>query len=204
MQLQPSSSKTTAPDFKNNATAPNIMITRGDLNKALFIGKHYAVDLISNRQVFISDSVDVIVSAPAPMLHRPRNQPVRDHVIFCQLKDVSKNKRIDLVFTQQGQCLHYKRGNSVDNHNIITPIKDGNDLCAALGEIYKAVRSEVDQKWSVNYHMQLEGREAAGQPLDTGLLPNITYTGSQIIYSAPAIGVDKVCVKNCAKCPLKL
>ena len=186
-----------------------ILISRKDLNSALFMGEHYQYDHKSNQQMFFSEAIDITVTAPRAVLHRPRNQPRQsDYVIHCTLRDVKTNQTIDLDFKQRTLELEFIKGRiSSDNDNSQSKdITSAQDLSDTLLKIYKTVRGEVDKLWLSDVANKLEAREIAGQQLDTGMMPKIgQYTSGKftIMNFMPSMQEQQPnCNKNCRKCKL--
>ena len=84
------------------------------------------------------------------------------------------------------------------------PLKTVQDLQNSLICLYKHARLGVDKKWRSDFEMAIDARAAAGQPLDTGMLPQIFIDNNKLTYTSPKIGKDKICDGNCGKCKAAL
>ena len=138
--------------FAQTGQTENILISRKNLDKALFVGKHYRFDLGSGEQVFNTASIDIAVTAPRAVCHRPRFQKAKDVTVRCSLLDTQNNQIIDLEFTQAGVTdLKFKKGEIKDGHTkMVKPIVNATQLTDALTTIYRAVRSEVEPQHKQN------------------------------------------------------
>ena len=191
-------------------SAKKIIISRRDMNAALFMGKHYSCDFPGNQQIFMSKSVDVTITAPQVQCHRPRNQSQSDYIVHCTLRDLKNNKLLDMAFKQKGYDLEFIKGTIGSDKGPQTPesITSAKTLGNTLAQIYKTVRSEVDKKWAADLEIAREAREMAGQRLDTGMMPGFELWQGRsetiIRFASPCREQMAHCQKKCNKCKLKV
>lgn len=188
--MQTSIKKPTEP-FSNNKLN-EIFITRGDLNKALFIGNHYTYQYGKGHS-YTSDLIDIGILNTGKRLS-----------VSAKINHITGSQNIEMDFLETSDRKLKLMSGSITHKGIKESLVDPKRLSNVLLCLYRHVRTASDPKWAVDFKMITEAREAAAQLLDTGMLPKIIYNDGQISYTAPAVGNDKICNGNCGKCRLKL
>lgn len=179
----------TRTELNKTAQKIGITITRSDLNKAIFIGNHYSYKYGEGHS-FKSDLVDVFITQRGKSLS-----------VDARINHTTGQQDINMRFSVRDNKLTLTNG-TMNKNGIKQSLLDSKRLSDVLLCIYKHVRLASDRKWAIDFQMKTDAREAAAQQLDTGLLPKIIPNGSQLTYTAPAVGKDKICNGNCGKCRL--
>lgn len=167
-----------------NNVVKDITITRGDLNKALFVNSQYT---FGEGSTYKSKSIDTTL--------RIQRNNIR---ISVAIKTHQQSQNIKLNFVQSKPNILKLHTALINNEKIMSAKK----LSEVLLCIYKHVRLSADPKWALDFTMKTEAREAAGQLLNTGMLPTFEIRNSSLIYVAPVISADKICKNSCKGCRL--
>lgn len=172
-----------------------ITINRGDLNKALFVGKHYSYQYGVGQK--FEGQAEGLRSG---IVITQRGRTIQ---ISARLNNAQGQQDIELLFQTKNNICTLSAGTiaqNSDKESIVSPKRLGEVLHC----IYKHVRMAADPKWALAYILETEAREVAAQPLDTGRLPHFIVDKGTIIYKAPRTGADKVCDGQCGKCALRM
>jgi len=164
-----------------------ITITRGDLNKALFINNGY---VFGKGHTYNSDIIETTLNLQGRCVQ-----------ITANIKTQHGSQTIELGFTQpEDNQLQLSRA-KIRKRDLVQNITTAKRLGEVLLCIYKHVRLSADKKWATDFTIKTEAREAAAQQLDTGMLPTIEINGATLKYNAPKMAPDKICKKSCKNCP---